>query len=831
MSDQNSTNFIFGTNSNNNNNLLTKTKDIKNASNGTSNLINNLPPLNSPSTVKDNTKNNNNNDLILSQNSDNSPIFGSPTNSETIYEFGSHFENSSHVVSEKVQNLASQIYHELQKILTRYNDDEEAVSGLMQLIINVLESLDLALIENQQLQVDLELCKDDNEQLVQAFEKEKQSKKKIEQRLFENEFTAEEEKQHFQQRIDSLANIVKMLELKAKNSSDHSTRLEEKETEMKKEYSKLHERYTELLRSHCDLMERVKIMFGTDESTNSNTNNNNAINQTKENLASVFKSNLQRLTTNEDNLDNYDLTGIDADDHLDHHQNTTLALSSDMNRAGESLSNSLARQAWIETEMSYDDTTTIIEDVEELQKDKFSSTNNNRDQSLTENFFGMEKEIENLITENQELLATKNALNIVKDDLIAKVDELQGDLAMCKNEIQQREAVQDRLKSRINQMEDEIKKNKDELEETKQKLAAIKEDDEEGVPMAQRKRFTRVEMSRVLMERNSYKEKYFELQEALKWSELSRATKTEDKRSNIWKFFSSFFNPSPTTGIISGSQSVQNAQPAIRYLNNPSGTPALEAMRRRARLQQNGGDLELMLDSDLTSERTRAMKNLKAHVTRSGSGDRIQAYGWSIAGSPTSSSQSQSENTKQIMNSATVPVPIYCRPLGGEDIGMKIWCSSAVDLSGGEAGFPDTNNSETKSNENQKNALADLESEIDEVIKEQTVTADQQYSNFVWICSVSHSKSKATIVNIRSNPGEVLDSFFIKTHLLCIVSIPGAKNNDMIGKRDIIINEDSPELCLDQRKEKPLNDISTSITFSSPVPSIQSDVSNNYGIK
>lgn len=152
---------------------------------------------------------------------------------------------------------------------------------------------------------------------------------------------------------------------------------------MKKEYSKLHERYTELLRSHCDLMERVKIMFGTDESTNSNTNNNNAINQTKENLASVFKSNLQRLTTNEDNLDNYDLTGIDADDHLDHHQNTTLALSSDMNRAGESLSNSLARQAWIETEMSYDDTTTIIEDVEELQKDKFSSTNNNRDQSLT----------------------------------------------------------------------------------------------------------------------------------------------------------------------------------------------------------------------------------------------------------------------------------------------------------------------------------------------------------------------------------------------------------------------------------------------------------------
>lgn len=61
------------------------------------------------------------------------------------------------------------------------------------------------------------------------------------------------------------------------------------------------------------------------------------------------------------------------------------------------------------------------------------------------------------------------------------------------------------------------------------------QDDEEGVPIAQRKRFTRVEMSRVLMERNSFKEKYFELQDALRWAELSRATKNEDKRGAIWK--------------------------------------------------------------------------------------------------------------------------------------------------------------------------------------------------------------------------------------------------------------------------------------------------------
>ena len=67
--------------------------------------------------------------------------------------------------------------------------------------------------------------------------------------------------------------------------------------------------------------------------------------------------------------------------------------------------------------------------------------------------------------------------------------------------------------------------------------------------MAQRKRFTRVEMARVLMERNQYKEKcvsvlgpgirvgeqlalhvplsrFMELQEAVRWTEMIRANKT-----------------------------------------------------------------------------------------------------------------------------------------------------------------------------------------------------------------------------------------------------------------------------------------------------------------
>lgn len=44
----------------------------------------------------------------------------------------------------------------------------------------------------------------------------------------------------------------------------------------------------------------------------------------------------------------------------------------------------------------------------------------------------------------------------------------------------------------------------------------------EQISSANRKRFTRVEMAKVLMERNQYKERLMELQEAVRWTEMIR---------------------------------------------------------------------------------------------------------------------------------------------------------------------------------------------------------------------------------------------------------------------------------------------------------------------
>lgn len=134
--------------------------------------------------------------------------------------------------------------------------------------------------------------------------------------------------------------------------------MEEKENERKKDYMKLHERYTELLLSHRDLMERVKIMFGTDDGLTSNSSINLA------NLAGTLKSNLPKISPNE-------YAGNE------HYPESLPPLT-----RPESLASSMPRQAWLETEMSYDDTTTIIEDVEELQRDKEKELRD-RDHSLS----------------------------------------------------------------------------------------------------------------------------------------------------------------------------------------------------------------------------------------------------------------------------------------------------------------------------------------------------------------------------------------------------------------------------------------------------------------
>ena len=107
-------------------------------------------------------------------------------------------------------------------IETTFSIFRDVVKNLMPLIVNVLENLDFAITEAQELEVEAELLKEDNEQLVTQYEREKNLRKATDQKLLELEDTFEAERKESTVKVGSLTSIVKMFELKAKNSQDHS---------------------------------------------------------------------------------------------------------------------------------------------------------------------------------------------------------------------------------------------------------------------------------------------------------------------------------------------------------------------------------------------------------------------------------------------------------------------------------------------------------------------------------------------------------------------------------------------------------------------------------
>lgn len=338
-----------------------------------------------------------------------------------------------------------------------------------------------------------------------------------------------------------------------------AARFEEKEAERKKEYNKLHDRYTELLKSHCDVVERVRHLVGKDEVAN--LSSINVPHQIVASSSDLIISDLQGSHPMNKLKPKTDVVDLEKG-------NTSIATT-----ARETL------KSWnAETELTLEDASlVVIEDILEPNKVGDGSSHNESERATSEPegehekesendsiaYTSMEKEFRKLIQENKDLLNTKNALNVVKDDLIAEVDRLTNEVSMYEQAVEQLNLTKDQMKQKVSTLDAELRKTKEELEKAKQKIREVsinfsfrdrlvglrllnlllnldilsqsKQNNEEGVPYSQRKRFGRAEMAKVLMERNNYKERFMELQDAVRYTELVRAKVETEKRSGLWK--------------------------------------------------------------------------------------------------------------------------------------------------------------------------------------------------------------------------------------------------------------------------------------------------------
>ncbi|XP_078602121.1 C-Jun-amino-terminal kinase-interacting protein 4-like isoform X7 [Branchiostoma floridae x Branchiostoma japonicum] len=846
---------------------------------------------------------------------------------ETVY--GSD-DTSTGVMSEKVSALASSVYQEFERMIKKY--DEDVVKELMPLVVNVLENLDIVTHDNQEQEVELELLRDDNEQLITQYEREKQLRKHAEQKALEMEDVHELQRRDLQNRTEALEMQTRQLELKCKNYSDQITRLEDRESEMKREYQQLHQRHTEMIQTYMEHIERTKMAqsLGQDVAASpkaklhsilnrpSSPNYYALSNQDVGSPASPKTPQAMSLIEGEDVLGRSparepvglknttdlkdeqggtengaaQLHGDEKHDGIESQVSDTPAAEVDVSHdsvhepaaseevvlhdpvsketaTGDVSHNSERDTRPTSTEANEfilleDNANPVESEIRQTMTDKsldiqagsdrriqdilnttpelsqtqpidvpgatstplkanqdslFQELTSQDSEALGEmdegaDITGMGKEVENLIAENTQLLETKNALNIVKDDLIAKVDELTSEAEMLQNEVSALQTSKQRLKLKVNDLEEELRKARAEVEEMKKGP----HDEDDDVPMAQRKRFTRVEMARVLMERNQYKERLMELQEAVRWTEMIRASRenpelaAKKNKSSIWKFFSNLFSSSSS----SSTASKKSYPPVnVRY-NAPASQvqPAGNPDRVRSNTFSAMGDKSkafnfLAEDSNLSEierkrrEKQEQYKRVRAHVRKDDG--RMQAYGWSLPAKFKGPSLTEASRNCVV----SVPVPVYCRPLLEKEPGMKIWCAAGVNLSGGKTrdggsivgasvfysdSLPDE--PEEGKKRGSQTSIDKLDAELKE--REKLLPTTENMSSMVWICTSTHATSKVTVID-ANNPQEILDTFSVcSSHLLCIASVPGAMEDDyppedFVIKGNVVVDADSTE--------------------------------------
>ncbi|KAM4715801.1 C-Jun-amino-terminal kinase-interacting protein 4 [Anableps anableps] len=857
----------------------------------------------------------------------------------------------SDVMSERVAGLASSIYREFERLIEKY--DEDVVKDLMPLVVGLLENLDSVFAANKEHVVELELLKEDNEQLVTQYEREKALRKHAEERYIALEDSQDGEKKDLQCRLATLESHTRQLELKTKNYADQISRFEEREAELKREYNALHQRHTEMIHSYMEHLERAKHQHATTPAEPSDTGssakrrkerpismvfqlpgpdgmtaefqrdpvdtpsepwrfNNLSHPQSntsiKDELAHANRGNSKPSTpTNQGNVSKtgapvslnngsskanspassqggsvtplsprevangeYALTSstplstassdvtMESMNTPEKKQETSEGLNKNLDKKSEKSENRGNRETLGEeqkgrpgdgihksasapvtsedgeekTEKS--EVQAIIESTPELDMDfdgcRGTSTptkggienpafDRNNDSLFDElasagndmigdvdegaDLLGMGREVEHLIHENTQLLETKNALNVVKNDLIAQVDDLSCEKEVLRGELEAVTQAKTKLEEKNKELEEELRKVKAELEEAKQKVKNENEDDSD-VPTAQRKRFTRVEMARVLMERNQYKERLMELQEAVRWTEMIRASKEnptlpEKKKSSLWQFFSRLFSSSGGAGKKPAGEAPVN----VKY-NAPTSQIQPSVKKKSSTLQQLPSDKSKAFDflneepppesSVSRREQKRAQyKQVKAHVQKEDG--RVQAYGWSL---PKKYKANGGQADGKMKN---LPVPVFLRPLDEKDPTMKLWCAAGVNLSGGKTRdggsivgasvfYSDVSSGESpRKKKGSQSSLDKLDQELKEQQKE--LQHQDEFSSLVWISTSTQSNSNVVVID-ANQPGNILESFFVcNSHVFCIASVPGARETDYPAGEEVSSNTDA----------------------------------------
>nr|XP_056719717.1 C-Jun-amino-terminal kinase-interacting protein 4-like [Euleptes europaea] len=661
--------------------------------------------------------------------------------------FGGDADASPAPYEELVSALAGGLYGELERLVGAHGPG--AVAGLLPQLVSVLESLQGACGQVRERDQALERLRDDRLRLLEQYERERGGRKRAEERFMELEDAMEQERKAHAATVTRLEGQSRALEGKARSHADQVASLEDQKSSLLKELSALHQTHTKMMQSYRELKAQRVALAGVGHTGSPSV-------ETKRLKPPPIREPPQFLPSISDPGAPESLQPLEQPGEIREPPCSEKTPQKGAGRNDCPLAQEMVQQPEKEASPAREerfDLDDLLSSTPELApapqppSSPLSTTLERNTVSLFAEVLGLSPEIisdmddgadlqgdvlETLMAENSQLQEARSALDAARRHLIARVEELSEDRESLRLERDSTVGSLSRCQVQLKEAESELSRIRQELEETRRPS----DDGEAEAGPSRPQRFTRAEMARVVMERNLYKERLMELQEAVRRTELLRASREEQavqmKKSSFWKIFDHLFSPS----------------------DSPEKTPASPLLARRAQsspsirseLGRNGGQASPALryipratspteaDSSPQQKRHELYRDIRSHIWQEHG--RAQIHGWS--------QPPAFQGHDPPPGGADVPMLVQLRMLDQKDPSTKLWCAAAsVGLEPQEtpeAGTPD-----------------------------QCLGG----SSLLWVASGTHSASEVMLFDAQ-NPNRLLEHFVLPgIHILSLACVPG----------------------------------------------------------
>uniref|UniRef100_A0A3P9CJ07 C-Jun-amino-terminal kinase-interacting protein 3 n=1 Tax=Maylandia zebra TaxID=106582 RepID=A0A3P9CJ07_9CICH len=295
------------------------------------------------------------------------------------------------------------------------------------------------------------------------------------------------------------------LEKKARQQADQVA-LEEQKANLSRELSALRNTHNKLALTYRELLEKRKFVIDIINSTPELAHFNGCVNATpvKPDTEEPLKGELE--TSFKDEMNELGQSKVEEEKGEE----------ADKKDEGEEVED----EDSIEWELR--NTDSVFSELSELSRDYVESVDRGASVRSVD-------QSEEILSQYEELKVTE-LVETARKTLISRVVELTDERSALKLEVETLRETLSRLEGRVKEKEEETKLRKE--------LETCQSEDSDVSQPASMRNFSRSEMARVVMEKNQYKQRLFELQEAVRRSQ-TLATKeerfSEERRSSVWR--------------------------------------------------------------------------------------------------------------------------------------------------------------------------------------------------------------------------------------------------------------------------------------------------------